>query len=98
MQNKDKTINWFCIEENLHEEIFERNTVWKSYKHLSKINDYFLKRVRIPKADFEQFIIEWEEYSKWISNDYKAEYDLILSQLKRFSKLDEINYVEFMGD
>lgn len=95
---KDNTVKGFNIEEHIHEEIFEKNTVWKSYKQLSKISDYYLYGLKMDKNDFLQFIEEWEEYSKWISVPLRNEYEKVLMDLKSIFNLNEINFVKFLGD
>ncbi|PGS46513.1 hypothetical protein [Bacillus sp. AFS041924] len=95
---KDNRLKGFKIEEHIHEEIFEKNTVWKSYKQLSKISDYYLYGLKMNKNDFLQFIEEWEEYSKWISEPLKIEYEKVLMELKGIFNSSEINYVKFLGD
>ncbi|PEK99859.1 hypothetical protein [Bacillus sp. AFS017336] len=95
---KDKTVKSFVIEEHLHDEIFEKNTVWKSYKQLSKISDYYLYGLKMNKKDFFQFIEEWEEYSKWIQTTYQIEYEKILIDLRKIYTFNEVTYVKFIGD
>jgi len=48
--------------------------------------------------DFLQFIEEWEEYSKWVANPVKIDYQKVLINLKEIYKSNEINYVKFLGD
>ncbi|MBT2728434.1 hypothetical protein J7E63_16015 [Bacillus sp. ISL-75] len=95
MYDKDnKEIDYFPIDESLHEAIFAKNSkLYMSYTSLRKLRDYY-KDVKFIGDEVYQLEVDLKRYKEFIKKDQHKKVDTLI---KKLSNLD-LAKVAFYAD
>ncbi|NBI30177.1 hypothetical protein [Chengkuizengella marina] len=71
---KGREIELFELTESLHNEIFNSNKIWQTYKELRRLSDYYVTDETLSGKRLTNLIADLNNYQRNISQDKLKEY------------------------